>query len=733
MRTRIRPGIIGAAGLYIELPLGGLDHFAKDGATFPFYDATQPSAFYDSVDNKTWLAYEAYDFVGLTRTLNVCTYNHTTRVWSGPYVAITNPMVDDDHGVPSLCMDHQGFVHIFGGSHNDTPCLTAHTTTARDPSTWSSTTNLFTGTYSHPSLVGSALYVFGRDGSTDSKLLLRKTTALSGGVPTYSSNIVIGDFGTNTRWYQGQGFVSGTDIHMLATRADAADTKRQDVYYVIYNTLDGSIRNFAGNVTVASGSQPVDLATMNASFRIVDQTTGSTDGTIPQMISISGNPHIAYMDGTQAGGYNLKHIAWNGSAWTSPLTVGAFDASNALHRYDGLCITPSANAGDVDFFWVAASSPAFTRGGKIVKRTRAAAGTLNSQSDVKPPDRGYAWDAPTPVLNGLAECRAMSGEISDSSSNERQLRISAIGDGGLLKRALTTTTPFRLDFTTGIYNGATIWYERDATVVAFADNLNGSWTTFTGINAGPRRTDKGLLVEPATINQLKNSRTINGSGWTATGVAITADQDTDADGVNTLDTVNKNTASTFRRVSQSFTGTVGTTYTFSANLKAGTLSKATLRTVLGAQVTNKMIDLTAGTITNSSTVETTGFVSASAVQLSNSIWRFTIVVTAPGSGTTHDFWICPGDAGLTTTGTILVGSVQVEIGTTASSAIPSGAAATTRSADEVYFGIPSVVNTLTYTFDDNTTQVANVTAANKGAYMIPTNLNRRIIKTIVGS
>jgi hypothetical protein len=108
-------------------------------------------------------------------------------------------------------------------------------------------------------------------------------------------------------------------------------------------------------------------------------------------------------------------------------------------------------------------------------------------------------------------------------------------------------------------------------------------------------------------------------------------------------------------------------------------------------------------------------------------------VTAPGAGTTHDFWICPGDAGLATTGTILAGSAQVEIGTTASSVVPSGAAATARSADEVYFGLPASVNTLTYTFDDSSTQVVDVSAANRGGYMIPTNLNRRIIKTVVGS
>jgi hypothetical protein len=722
-----RGGTSGAA-------LGGIDHFGKDAATFPIYNATQPSSFYDVTNNVTWFAYEQWDNVS-TRNLVVHTYDHATGAWAGPYIAIVSPMVDDDHGVPSLCMDHQGYVHIFGGCHNDTPLLTAHTLSPRDPSAWSGTTNLFTGTYSHPYLVNGVIYVYGRDGSTDQKLFMRKTTALNNGVATYSSTIVVGDFGAGTRWYQGNGFVIGTDMHMLATRANSADTVRQDVYYLRYDTLTGNVRNFDGSVTVLAASLPLDLATANASFRIVDQTTGSTDGTIPQLLYVSGNPHIAYMDGTSGGGYNLKHTAWNGSAWTSPLTIGAFDNSNALHRYDGFCIVPNVTVGDVDFYWSAASTPAFTRGGKIVKRTRSASAVLGSQIDVKTPDRGYALDTPAAVLNGQAIARVMFGEISDTSANERQLRVYAAGDSGLVLRPLIGTTPFSLDFAAGIYAGVSraFWYERDTTVDAYADNLNGSWSTFSGINAGPRRTNKGLLVEPTATNQLKSARTINGSGWTATGVVVTADQDTDADGVVTLDLVNKNTGSTFRRVSQSFTGTVSVTYAFSVNLKAGTFTKATLRTVLGAQVTNKMIDLTTGVITDSSSAETTGFVSASAVQLSNSIWRFTMVVTAPSAGTTHDFWICPGDAGLATTGTILAGDAQVELGTVASSFIPSAAAATARSADEVSFGIPSSVNTLTYTFDDNSTQIVNVSNAQKGAYAVPTNLNRRIIKTIVGS
>lgn len=54
----------------------------------------------------------------------------------------------------------------------------------------------------------------------------------------------------------------------------------------------------------------------------------------------------------------------------------------------------------------------------------------------------------------------------------------------------------------------------------------------------------------------------------------------------------------------------------------------------------------------------------------------------------------------------------------------------TRAADAITFTIPSGGSSITYTFDDNSTQVVSVSP---GAYTVPTNLNRRWIKSIVGN
>ena len=58
------------------------------------------------------------------------------------------------------------------------------------------------------------------------------------------------------------------------------------------------------------------------------------------------------------------------------------------------------------------------------------------------------------------------------------------------------------------------------------------------------------------------------------------------------------------------------------------------------------------------------------------------------------------------------------------------AAAVTRAADSAVFTIPAGIGHLTYTFDDNSTQLV---AVSPGSYTIPTSLNRPNIKSIVGS
>ncbi len=72
---------------------------------------------------------------------------------------------------------------------------------------------------------------------------------------------------------------------------------------------------------------------------------------------------------------------------------------------------------------------------------------------------------------------------------------------------------------------------------------------------------------------------------------------------------------------------------------------------------------------------------------------------------------------------------QLETGPVPTSYIPTTTGAATRAADSAVFTIPAGVSQLTYTFDDNSTQVVAVSA---GAYTIPVTLTRRNIKGIVG-
>lgn len=77
---------------------------------------------------------------------------------------------------------------------------------------------------------------------------------------------------------------------------------------------------------------------------------------------------------------------------------------------------------------------------------------------------------------------------------------------------------------------------------------------------------------------------------------------------------------------------------------------------------------------------------------------------------------------------VIVATDQVEQSTKPTSLMRTNGSSFTRAADDLSFTIPTGVDKLKYTFDDDTTQ--NVTGLSSGAYTVPTNLNRSIIKKI---
>jgi hypothetical protein len=206
--------------------------------------------------------------------------------------------------------------------------------------------------------------------------------------------------------------------------ADVNDTTRQNAYYCIYNTTDGSVRNFSGSTSVASGSQPINLTTADASFKIVDQSGASHEGNIPQFCyDTNGKPHVTYMDGASGGPYSLLHVMSNdGSTWTAPETIGSF-STGGNHRYDGHCVAP-LSGGDIEAYWVDTGS-SFTRGGDIARSQRLS-GAWSTKTTIQAAGT-KALDVPTTVRDNTDEFRVALCEISNTPSGNQGWAYGASG------------------------------------------------------------------------------------------------------------------------------------------------------------------------------------------------------------------------------------------------------------------------------------------------------------------
>lgn len=387
--------------------------FASNIGTYPQYTATTPSGIYDAVSNKTFLAWEGSN--GTYRLPYVCEYDHATGVYSPAVAAGSVGLITDDHGVPSICLTADGYIVVFYGNHNQDQKWSI-SNSPRDTSAWTEQTPI-TGEYTYPcaDLVGTTMYLFMRLrnlGASKYPLVRRKIT-FSGATPTVGSEAIIVDFGTNSRNYQGNHVVVGTKIHISHCFADLDNTYRRDVYDFVYDTTDDSIKNLANTVSVATGSQPISLATSNTSFRIVNQ--GSAYTNIPCMCSdAAGNLHFVYVQsvtpGTSTeinpGAFPVYHIVWDGAAFSTPYLVGSMK-----NTYDAYGVTPKSDGG-VEVTYVIQGAVSSGRGGDVVKRTRSVGGVWSAEIPVIEAESTYGIGIVVGISNARPRLDRMIGEVA---------------------------------------------------------------------------------------------------------------------------------------------------------------------------------------------------------------------------------------------------------------------------------------------------------------------------------
>ena len=421
---------------------------AENGATIPLFGSVRESAFYNASLDTTVFAWEA--FVDGSRQAHVSTYDHTNGTF-GPIVNSGIPgLTDDDHGVPAIVQDHQGYGHLFGGSHFGSQRMQHAVTDApNDFSAWTVQASLPRDyAYPHPVLVGETLYLFMRRGSAgQTKLVLRTTTALDNGAATWGSEQAVIDLGENPptvtkRVYAGNFQAVGTEIWFVAQLGSSSDSERENVYFFRFDTVTGSVSNFDGSETILAADLPVERAEADADFMLYEHT-GTDKGTdIPVwLLDHEDRAHIFFGVGPNEGPFDVMHMSETGSGWSTPEAVasvtGRFDVFAPVLRADGSIqlYYPSPwhdDWRDLDF----------PLDGEIMLKTRSPAGAWSVARKIIEGEE-YSIGRVVPILDGHSSARVMFTELADGNLDSMAggKRLFIYGDNGFLSAAAPLGCP----------------------------------------------------------------------------------------------------------------------------------------------------------------------------------------------------------------------------------------------------------------------------------------------------
>jgi hypothetical protein len=243
------------------------------------------------------------------------------------------------------------------------------------------------------------------------------------------------------------------------------------------------------------------------------------------------------------------------------------------------------------------------------------------------------------------------------------------------------------------------------------------------------RTERGALIEPAATNVVRYSQEFDNAIWQKFATSVTANAGLAPDGTLTADRITPTSASAIHRVMNlSATLSAGTAYSVLVYLKADGIRFVYVNTdaALGARIA---VDLVTGGFVTGGATPSDALVSV----LANGWREVRLRGVATGSSTnlwlqansslssSDQTWSPDGSAGFLAWGA-MVSSAK-------GSYVATGASEAARSADIVTLQLPAGSHNLTLTFDDNSTQAL---AGVSGAFVLPTPLNRPLIKRIVG-
>lgn len=280
-------------------------------------------------------------------------FGHDTREFDEPTRIGTNPLPDEDnHGPPSICIDDDGHVIAFYGSHGRYHC-TARTREPRDVSAWEDLgpmDDVPGGTYPSPIVWDGDIYVLYRAGPswTDPKYPSARYATIArstDGTRSFEGFGPILDvtghpdeldiaYVKDIEERNGRLHISWFICHDHAVPTTAAAQHRSGIYHVIYNPTVDSIYDVAGT----RYELPLTWDDMDGTQ--VEAFDG-TDINHPKHVLTDDGPVILYTHFDPASPHfddGSSRIEWLVSRWDSDhdqRRTERIDGVFATHLFDG--------------------------------------------------------------------------------------------------------------------------------------------------------------------------------------------------------------------------------------------------------------------------------------------------------------------------------------------------------------------------------------------------------------
>lgn len=289
--------------------------------------ASTNSAVYHPGTDRTYLAY-----LGEGRDCYILAYQHATGTMIGPEFVGIYPLPDDDnHGNPTVAVDHDGHIHIVWGSHGrgDVSLAAEHrhsrSDNPHDITAWT-TTAIGEGTYAHLAVAANGdLLLFDRiDNDHNSTFPAHEYGALrvsTNGTTFGSASAVIDTTGTPEALSDAYLIAATMEddglVHLSWTVARGAthDSTRTNLYHATYDHTTGTLAAMDGTDLGATIDWTEHASVLAATGTNVQQI---------KHLMVGDKVHIAYTVGTfttvPEGTFETYVATWDGAAWSTVAT-----------------------------------------------------------------------------------------------------------------------------------------------------------------------------------------------------------------------------------------------------------------------------------------------------------------------------------------------------------------------------------------------------------------------------